>query len=99
MTWSIEHRQAYGTAPGPGQPRPSCWVPWRPAAGRTWRRGVDAMRWAIAALDHRPGSAEHTAALERLASVPDTTIRYEWRTPTGFFGTSLRLARTPRRSP
>jgi hypothetical protein len=56
------------------------------------------MRWAIAAADHTPGTAAHGAELRRLADVRDTTIRYEWRTPTGMFGTGFRLART-RRSP
>lgn len=98
MTWTIERRQPYGTAPAPGQPRPWRWIPWAPAAGLTWARGTDAMRWAIAAADHTPGTAAHAAELRRLAAVRDTTIRYEWRTPTGMFGTGFRLART-RRSP
>ncbi len=97
MTWTIERRQPYGSA-GPGQERPWRWIPWAPAAGLTWARGTDAMRWTIAAADHTPGTAAHAAELRRLAAVRDTTIRYEWRTPTGMFGTGFRLART-RRSP
>lgn len=73
--WTIERRQPYGTA-GPLQPRPFRWVPWPPAAGLTWARGTDAMRWAIAAANHTPGTAAHAAELRRLATVRDTTIRY-----------------------
>lgn len=94
MSWSIERRRSSGPAPAQGQPRPVVWVPWPPAAGLTWRRGVDAMRWAIAAADYRPGSAEHAAELQRLAGVRDDTIRREWRTPTGCF-TGFRLTRSP----
>ena len=94
MTWTIEKRQPYGDTPGPLQPRPSRWIPWPPAVGLTWRRGTDAMRWAIAAADHAPGTDAHTAELRRLAAVRDSTIRYEWRTPTGLFGNGFRLART-----
>jgi len=93
VTWTIERREYTGPAPAPGQLRPSRWIPWTPAAGLRWRRGVDAMRWAIAAADHRPGSHEHAAELRKLAAVRDSTIRREWRTPTAPFAGHLRLAR------
>ena len=74
MTWTIERRQPYGTAPAPGQPRPWRWIPWAPAAGLTCATTTIYLsaetRTALTAT-LRPGesrSAYVAAAIEREAA-------------------------------
>lgn len=97
MTWTIERREYFGTAgagraAGAGRVRPTRWVPWDAAVGRSWPTALVAMRWAMVALEVAPDDPVATA---RLAAVSDVHVRWAWRSSTSIFR-RLRLVRVPR---
>ena len=87
----VEHREYFGTA-GAGRVRPSRWVPWDAAAGRSWPTAIAAMRWAMVAREVGPNDPVATA---RLAAIADDHVRWAWRSSVSIFR-NLRLVRVPR---